>query len=413
MIVRMKSSGSAELTAIGSREFIAIIAALMAINSLSIDPMLTALPAIATEFGLTRANDRQWVITAYLVGISVGCLFYGPLSDRFGRKPVTLFSIALFLVATIACALAPSFELLVAARGAAGLFAASSRVISVSLARDRFSGDAMARVLSLAYVVFMMAPVIAPSLGQMVLHFAGWRWIFGSLGVLGLGLLLWIALRLPETLPRERRTRASAGALLVSAGNVLRHRGSVGYMLASGVCMAGTVAFITSAQQIFADIFDLADWFPMIFAGMSLVIAGGGFVNSRLVQRHGARRIGHGAIVAMIGIALVHLALLYGGCETFAGFIVLQSLSMLCLSLTVSNFGALAMEPYAQGAGLASTLQAFLAGVLSAALGGLAGGAYDGTSMPLAASFLWLGLAALALIAWAERGRLFGRPRSV
>ncbi len=395
----------------GFKEFVAVIAALMAMNSLSIDPMLPALPAIGAALHVANPNHPQWVITAYLLGLGTGSLVFGPLSDRFGRKTLTLWSIALFLMATLCCALAPSFAMLLAGRVTAGFFAASSRVISVSIVRDRFEGDRMARIMSLAYMVFMIVPVIAPSFGQAILLIAPWRWIFGVLLVLGSCLFLWILLRLSETLPRERRTAIDPRTIATMLVRVATHRSSIGYMIAGGIVMSGTVAFITSVQQIFADIFHNTGIFPLAFAAISSLMAVGGFANSRLVERIGARRLSHGAVFAMILIALTHIAIIALGVESMASFIVLQALSMLCISLTGSNFGAISMEPFAKGAGLASSFQAFISCVISALLGGAVGAAFNGTAIPLAFGFLLFGLLALAVVAWAERWRLFTRPR--
>lgn len=166
---------------IGMPEFVALVAAMMAMNALSIDPMLPALPAMADSLAIAESNQRQWIITAYTLGLGIGSLFYGSLSDRFGRRPVLLGSLGLFLAATLVCMVASSLPMMLAARAAAGFFAAGSRVIAVSVVRDQFVGDRMARVMSIVFMVFILVPVAAPAFGQGVLVVADWRWIFGSL----------------------------------------------------------------------------------------------------------------------------------------------------------------------------------------------------------------------------------------
>jgi DHA1 family bicyclomycin/chloramphenicol resistance-like MFS transporter len=403
------ASGPPARSEIGFREFVAMIAALMAMNSLSIDPMLPALPAIGRALRVVHANDRQWIVTAYLLGLAGGTIVFGPLSDRFGRRPVTLGSIGLFVLATAACSLSSSYPVLLAARGTAGFFAASSRVISISIVRDRYQGDAMARVMSLIYVVFMIVPVIAPSIGQLILLFAPWRWIFGVLLVLGSLLLGWLALRLPETLPPDRRTSLNPADMGAALRRVITTRESLGYMLASGIVMACTVAFITSVQQIFADIFHQPTLFPALFAVISTLMALGGFVNSRLVERVGARRLSQSALIGLIAISALHAFIAWRGHDTLVIFAVLQALAMLCVSLAGSNLGAIGMEPFMRGAGFASSFQAFLAAVVSALLGALAGHAYNGTTVPMTAAFCLFGMLSLAAVSWSERGRLFGR----
>ena len=402
-------AGKAEFP-IGFKEFVALVAGLMALNALSIDPMLPALPAIGESLSIADPNDRQWIITTYFIGLGIGSLLYGPLSDRFGRKPVMGTCLSLFLVATLCCAMAGSFTLLLIGRFAAGFFAAASRVIAVGIVRDRFQGDRMARVMSLIFLVFMVVPVLAPSFGQAVLLVAPWRWIFIALFIVGALLLLWMALRLPETLAPENRVPISRRTLAQTLRGVVTHRSSIGYMLASGVVMGGLVGFITSVQQIFFDIFHAEHIFPLAFAGMAGTMAIGSYFNSRLVERLGARRLSQGSLIAMTLLAACHAAVALAGGETMVSFIAFQALTMLTFSLTGSNFSAISMEPFTRGAGLAASFQAFLTTILSALLGAAVGASFDGTTLPLALGFLCFGLIALLLVLWAERGRLFTRP---
>jgi len=213
---------------LGFKEFIALIAGLMAMNALSIDPMLPALPAMGAALGVHNPNDRQWIITAYFIGLGVGSLFYGSLSDRYGRRPVIIICLILMLFATLACALAPTFTIMLVARVAAGFFAAAARVIAVSIVRDRFRGDGMARIMSIVFIVFMLVPVLAPSFGQFILLFAPWRWIFGGLLVIGTIVLIWVIKRLPETLDPAHRVAIHAGDISRMLWTVVSHRTSIG-----------------------------------------------------------------------------------------------------------------------------------------------------------------------------------------
>lgn len=395
---------------LGFKEFVALVAALMALNALSIDPMLPALPAIGESLNIIHANDRQWIITSYFIGLGFGSLLYGPLSDRYGRKAVLGVSISLFVVSTLCCAIAASFTLMLAGRFAAGFFAAASRVVSISIIRDRFQGDRMARIMSLVFLVFMVVPVLAPSFGQAILLIAPWRWIFWVLGILGLGLLAWMLIRMPETLTPENRVEITARDIGETLLRVVTHRTAMGYMVASGVVMGGLIGFITSVQQIFFDIFEQPDIFPIAFAGMASCMAVGSFCNSRLVERIGARRVSQSALIAMILLSVGHSLVAWSGVETMASFIAFQSLTMLSFAMTGPNLGAISMEPFARGAGLASSFQAFLTTLLSALLGAMVGAQFDGTTLPLALGFMVYGAAALLCVAWAERWRMFTRP---
>lgn len=393
--------------AMGFREFVPFVAALMMINALGIDSMLPALPAIGASLHLTGENERQWVIAAYVFGFGAAQLLYGPLADRYGRKPVLLVSMVLFAITSVACALAWSFASLIAARALEGIAAAASRVLAVSIVRDRYSGRLMARVMSLCFIVFLAVPILAPSIGQLIMLIAPWRGIFLFLAGFGAMLAGWGMLRLPETLHPEDRRAIDVAALLGSARLVLGNRQSLGYTLAS-TCMFGTLlGFINSVQQIFADIFHMPRTFPIAFAAMAGCMGVAAYANSRIVERVGTRRISHSALLAFVAVALVHLGVALAGLETLWTFAVLQAMTMSAIALSGSNFGSMAMEPVGHIAGTASAMQGFVSTVGGAGIGILIGQSFNGTTAPVAGGCLLFGCLALAIVLVTERGRLF------
>ncbi|MEK7342716.1 MAG: multidrug effflux MFS transporter [Pseudomonadota bacterium] len=392
------------------REFVILCACLMAMNALSTDPMLPAMPDISRDLAIPRPNDRQLIISLYFLGLGVGALLFGVLSDRYGRKRVLGGAMALFILSTVACAAAQSFTMLLVARMSAGFFAGASRVVTVGIVRDRFKGDAMARVMSLIFAVFMLIPVVAPSFGQAILWVAPWRWIFWALGIIAALVLIWMLVRMPETLHPDNRVRITPRALLHTAGVIFRTRSSIGYMMASGAMVGALVGFILSIQQIFFDVFDAGRFFPIGFALVAGCMGVGSLVNSRLVSRFGARRMSQSALILFILIAAVHVGVILAGRETLTTFMVLQALSMLTFAFTGSNFSAISMEPFHRGAGAASSFQAFLTTAVSSVLGSIVGQAFNGTPLPFTLGLLGYGMLALAIVAWAERGRLFTRP---
>lgn len=395
---------------LGLKEFVTLMSALIAITALSIDTMLPALTDIGRDLAITQDNDRQLIITVFFLGLAGGSLVYGPLSDHHGRKPVLLGAMALLLVATVLCTFAWSFPVLLIGRFLAGVCAASCRVIVLSVVRDCYKGDMMARIMSLIMFIFMIVPMIAPSLGSAVMLVAEWRWIFGALAFLVGALMLWVALRLPETLDPAHHIRFHPRELTQTFLRVVTNRNSIGYMLASGVMMGGLVGFLVSVQQIFFDVFHRPDMLPMGFALISAWMAGGNLLNGRLVHRFGARRMSQGAVIAVILLSAAHYGLARAEWETIWLFILLQGMTTLCFSFAGVNFSSIAMEPFARGAGFASSLQASLTTLISALLGGFVGAAFDGTTIPIALGFLSFGAMTFAIIAWAERGRLFTRP---
>lgn len=406
----MDASPSPRARIIGFGEFVLLCACLMALNALSTDPMLPALPAISRDLAIAHPNDRQWIISLYFTGLGIGSLLFGVLSDRFGRKRVLGSAMVLFVLSSASCAAATSFHMLLASRTCAGFFAGASRVITVGIVRDRFRGDAMARVMSLIFAIFMLVPVMAPSFGQLVLLVAPWRWIFWILAIQAAMILAWMLARMPETLPVERRMPISFVAIRGTLGTVMRTRSSIGYMLASGVASGGLVGFILSVQQIFYDVFGAVAFFPVGFALIAGSMGIGSLINSRLVSRFGARRLSHGALLVFIAITFSHWLVIIAGRETLATYVLLQAMTMMTIAFSASNFSAISMEPFSRGAGVASSFQAFLTIGVSSALGAVIGAAFDGTTGPLTLGMVVSGVLAILIVLWAEHGRLFTRP---
>lgn len=391
----------------GFKQFVVFIAAVMATNALAIDAMLPAMPEIAADFGLPDVLHTQWVLTAYLLGFGAAQIVYGTLSDRYGRKPVLLFGLGLYVVAAGVTYLAPTFGLMIAARVVQGIGAAATRVLAVSIVRDCYAGRRMAQVMSLALIVFLAVPVLAPSVGQLIILVAPWRWIFGVLGLFGAAILVWTAGRLPETLHPEDRRPISVQGVTQAFATVLSNRLTVGYMLAITVMLGGVFGFLNSAQPIFAQAFGVPHLFTTLFASIALSMAFAALTNARLVGRIGSRRISHAALLGYIALALLHVATGWMGGETLWGFVLVQAAMMFCFGLTAPNFNAMAMEPMGHVAGTASSVVGFVNTVGAALLGFWLGQQYDGSTLPLGQGMAGLGILALVLVVLAERGRLF------
>jgi DHA1 family bicyclomycin/chloramphenicol resistance-like MFS transporter len=389
-------------------ELVALLVAMTAVVALAIDMMLPALDDIAADLGVTTANDQQFVISSYLAGFGAAQLIYGPLSDRFGRKLVIQVSLAFFLLTTLVCTFSPSYDLLLLARFFQGAAAAACRVIAVAIARDVASGRRMAEVMSMVMTAFMAVPVLAPSLGQIILTFAPWRWIFAFLILFGAGLMVWLQVRLPETLHPEFRVPLKLKTMAAAFAETARHRLMVGYTLAAMPFFGGLYGFLGTSQQVFVDHFGLTDnQFPIAFAAIAGGIGLTSYANSRLVMRIGQRRLSHWALVAFTAISAVHALVLLAGIDNLWVFLVLLAAAMAFLGLIAANFSALAMEPVGHIAGTASATYGFLTGVVGALIGAQIGQMYDGTALPLIISQAAMSALALALVYWTERGKLF------
>ncbi|WGM46477.1 Bicyclomycin resistance protein [Brevundimonas sp. NIBR10] len=391
----------------GFVEFVCLIALMMALNALAIDAMLPALPDIGAALGVENPNSRQWVVTAYLLGFGGAQLIYGPLSDRFGRKPILLVGVGVYVLFSVVAMLAPTFETLILARIGQGMGSAATRVLAVSIVRDRFSGRTMARVMSLSFLVFLGVPIIAPSLGQLILLVAPWEGIFGVLAFAGVALLIWATLRLPETLKPEDRLPIQFGRVAGAFGQVITNRISLGYTLAITAITGALFGFINSAQQIFFDVFEAPALFTTIFAAIAGGIAVAAILNARLVERLGSRLIGHSALIGFTTMSAIHALVALSGHETIWTFAVLQTLTMFCFGLIAGNFGSMAMEPMGHIAGTASSLQGFFSTIVGSLTGFAIGQAFNGSTVPMTLGFASCGLLALCAVLFAERGRLF------
>jgi DHA1 family bicyclomycin/chloramphenicol resistance-like MFS transporter len=391
-------------------EFVAFVAALMAVNALGVDLMLPALADIGRDLTIATANHRQWIITFYMLGFGVGQLAYGPLTDRYGRRPILLVTLLGFVAASIFAARSATFPALLGARVLQGLMSAATRVLAVAIVRDNFAGRTMARTLSVAQMIFFLVPILAPSLGQLLLAIGPWRFIFYALAGFAAFVLAWTLARLPETLPRARRVPISLATLTASYRLTLTNRYSAGYAVAASMTFGGIIAFVSSSQQIFVDEFHAGDRFTILFALCAFSMGCASFANSRLVERLGTRLISQSAVFALIGLSLVHLLVIGSGRETLVTYMLFQALSMTCIGLCGSNFGAMAMEPVGHIAGTASSVQGFITSVGAVLVGSAIGQSYNGTTFPLAIGYLAIGIAVLAIIWLVEGGKLF-QPR--
>ncbi len=391
----------------GFAEFVCLIAVMMALNALAIDAMLPALPHIGQDLGVTNENSRQWIITAYLLGFGGAQLFYGPLSDRYGRRPVLFAGIGVYVAFSVLAAFAHSFDLLILSRVGMGVGAAATRVLAVSIVRDRYVGRTMARVMSLSFLVFLGVPIIAPVVGQMIMLVAPWPWIFGVFALSGGAFLIWAGLRLPETLHPEDRMPINLGRIAGAFRFALIHRQGMGYTLAMTVISGALFGFINSSQQIFFDVFKAPGLFPVVFALVAAGIAVASILNARLVEKLGSRLIAHTALIGFIGFSALHAVIAYLGHDSLWMFAALQACKMFCFGFIAGNFGAMAMAPMGHIAGTASSAQGFISSIGGALLGFAIGQQFDGSTVPMTVGFVLLGVAALLLVLAAEKGRLF------
>jgi MFS transporter, DHA1 family, multidrug resistance protein len=368
-------------------EFVALVAMLFATIAISIDAMLPALPDIAATLSPDAPNAAQLVVTSFVLGMGIGTLFTGPLSDAFGRKRVILIGSGLYAVCALACYFAPSLEMLLAARVCQGIAAAAPRTVAIAMVRDLYSGREMAKIMSFAMMIFTIVPAIAPLMGQMIMVVGSWHTIFLAY-VLFAGLsMLWLGLRQPETLPDEKRRPLHLGDLWAGTHELLAHRIVVVTTLLQTLTLAALFATLSSLQGIFERQFDRAETFPLWFALIAVASMSGSLLNSRIVMSLGMRRVVVGTYAGMVVLSLIVAILvgggLLGGDISFAMQLIWCVGLFAMMGLTIGNLNALAMEPVGHIAGLAASVISSLATVGSVIFAIPIGLAFNGTSTPL------------------------------
>lgn len=398
----MKPSKAATGPRLG--EFVAMMALMMSLVAMSIDAMLPALADIGADLGAPNENASQLVVTMIFAGLAAGQLVYGPLSDSIGRKPAITMGYAVYVTGLLLAIFAASFPMMLAGRLLQGLGIAAPRTVSIALIRDRFEGRAMARVMSFITMVFILVPILAPSLGQAILLAADWRAIFVALLLIALASLAWFWLRQPETLPPARRAPLSAGRVGHALREVLGNRTALGYTLMAGLVAGAFQGYLSSAQQIFQFQYGLGARFPLLFAVNAAAIGLAAFTNGRLVMRYGMRAMTRLAAVVMVALSVIFVgvALVTGGRPALALFMGYLMPNFFCVGILFGNMNSLAMQPLGHIAGVGAAVVGSLSTWLATPLGAAIGQAYNGTVTPLVLGFAALGLAALALMRWAE-----------
>lgn len=394
----------------GKRELIVLLAVLMSLNGLAIDAMLPALDEMAHELGVLDGNRRQLVVAVYSIAMGIGCLIPGSYADRYGRRPIVLFSLACYSGFALIVALLHNFDLVLLARIVGGVLAAGLMVAPMAIVRDLYEGDSMARLMSVIAAVFITVPVVAPSLGHAVLIFAGWRWIFVTLAVAGGLAAIWVWFRLPETLAPENRQQIILPVIARNMHAALVNRASIGYVIGTLLVMSGVFGYVNTAQQLYAEHFGVsAAAFPIVFGGTAAMMAVANITNSRIVMRFGARRVSHCGVLVFIAVSAVQVWASYYHPADLRWFLPLTAINLGLLGFLGANFGSIAMQPFSHIAGSASSVQAFFRMFGAAMLGLVIGQSFDGTARPFAWSLLICSTLALCFVLYSEKGVLFRR----
>jgi len=377
-------------------EFVALMASLMSIVALSIDALLPALPEIGASLGVTNPNDNQLLVTMIFLGLGFGQLIFGPLSDSFGRKPIVYAGFIVFIISSIICVTTHNFEIMIAARVLQGIGLSSPRTIAIAMIRDSYSGNYMAKILSFVVMVFLLVPIIAPALGQFLLNFYNWESIFYVNLIFGAIIMLWFWQRQTETLVIEKRIRFKPRIFIDGTKEFLKHKHSIAFTFISGFITGSFMVYLSTAQQIFQEQYDLADMFPYIFATLAISVGLATYLNSQLVVKYGMWRIAYIAVIAYVIISVLYVVLFWGSPNPSIGVLIsFFALQFFAIGFLFGNLRALAMQPLGHIAGIGAAINGFVSTVMAVPIANYIGSFVNDSVLPLFIGFSIFGFLSL------------------
>lgn len=388
-------------------EFIALMASLMSIVALSIDALLPALPEIGSSLGVVDVKDNQLMITMIFLGLGFGQLVFGPLSDSFGRKPMVYFGFSVFVIASIICVNTESLEVMIFGRILQGVGLSSPRTIAIAMTRDTYSGDFMAKILSIIVMFFILVPIIAPTFGQLLLDFFDWKAIFNANLIIGLLIVLWFWKRQPETLAPKNRIKFRPAIFITGTKEFLKHKDAIAFTLVSGFITGSFMVYLSTSQQIYQDQYQLGELFPYLFGSTAFSVGFATFTNSRLVIRFGSFNIAFYATVAYAAVSLLYVALFHTGVNpsvhVLVAFFLLQ---FFAVGFLFGNLRSLAMEPLGHIAGIGAAINGFVSTVMAVPIARYIGSFVETSVLPLFIGFSVFGVLSLLVFVWLKsRGK--------
>jgi DHA1 family bicyclomycin/chloramphenicol resistance-like MFS transporter len=387
-------------------EFIALMASLMSIVALSIDALLPALPEIGSSLGVVDVKDNQLMITMIFLGLGFGQLIFGPLSDSFGRKPMVYFGFSVFVIASIICVNTESLEVMIFGRILQGVGLSSPRTIAIAMTRDTYSGDFMAKILSIIVMFFILVPIIAPTFGQLLLDFFDWKAIFNANLIIGLLIVLWFWKRQPETLAPKNRIKFRPAIFITGTKEFLKHKDAIAFTLVSGFITGSFMVYLSTSQQIYQDQYQLGELFPYLFGSTAFSVGFATFTNSRLVIRFGSFNIAFYATVAYAAVSLLYVALFHTGVNpsvhVLVAFFLLQ---FFAVGFLFGNLRSLAMEPLGHIAGIGAAINGFVSTVMAVPIARYIGSFVETSVLPLFIGFSIFGVLSLLVFVWLKSRR--------
>jgi DHA1 family bicyclomycin/chloramphenicol resistance-like MFS transporter len=388
-------------------EFVALMASLMSVAALAIDALLPALDIIGLDIGTTDLAENQLLVTMIFLGLGIGPLLFGPISDSLGRKPGVYMGFGIFILASIICVYAESLEVMVIGRILQGVGLSAPRTISIAIIRDMFSGDYMARVMSFVTVVFLLVPIVAPAMGKFVLDYYNWQAIFLVQCLFCILIALWFWKRQPETLEVANRAAFSHRAFLAGSSELLKQKRTMAFTLISGFVVGSFLVYISSSQQIFHEQYNLKEEFPYIFAGLAVSIGAAIFLNGTLVLRYGMEKLVTISLFAFFGVSALYVVLFHASANPSIEILMLFfGLQFFAIGFLFGNLRALAMEPVGHIAGIAAAITGLISTLMAVPISTFIGGYISDTALPLFTGFLICSLLSILILVhlkWVEK----------
>ena len=380
-------------------EFIALMASLMSVVALAIDALLPALELIGFAIGTVEAADNQMIITMIFLGLGAGPLFFGPISDSLGRKPIVYMGFAIFIIASFICVFAQSLEIMILGRILQGVGLSAPRTISIAMVRDSYSGDYMARIMSFITVVFLIVPIIAPAMGKFLLDHYNWQAIFYIQLIFSLLVSLWFWKRQPETLLPSKRIPFTGHIFVDGIKEIFKYKNTIIYTVISGFITGSFIVYLSASQQIFQHQYNLINEFPYIFAGLAISVGAATFLNGTLVLKLGMEKLVTTALLAFFVISLLYILMFYGGSNpNIYVLLAFFALQFFAIGFLFGNLRALAMQPVGHIAGIGAAITGFVSTMMAVPISTYIGRFVSETALPLFIGFVICGLLSILLL---------------
>ncbi len=380
-------------------EFVLLMASLMSVVALAIDALLPALDVIGLSIGVTNPVDNQMLIIMIFLGLGLGPLIFGPISDSLGRKPVVYLGFAFFIIASLLCVYSKSLEVMILGRILQGIALSAPRTISIAMVRDVYSGNLMARIMSFITVVFLLVPIVGPAFGKWILDIYNWQAIFYVQLICAVLVTLWFWRRQPETLAVANRIPFTRTIFLDGLKELVKYKRTLGFTIISGFIVGSFLVYLSTAQQVFEGQYHLKEEFPYIFAGLAIAIGAATFLNGTLVLKFGMEKMVTTFLLAYFGVSLLYVLLYYeGGNPSVEVLLLFFGLQFFAIGFLFGNLRALAMEPIGHIAGIGAAITGFISTLMSVPISTYIGRYVNDTALPLFIGFSICSLLSIGIL---------------